>query len=56
MDVTNPQGKTHRGIYELKGDTLKGVFQPDEKRERPTKFETKKGSGLVMFTYQRVKK
>ena len=55
MDVTNLLKKTHRGIYELKGDTLKAVFRPDEKGERPTEFKTKKGSGLIMYTYERVK-
>jgi uncharacterized protein (TIGR03067 family) len=53
MDVTNDLKKTQKGIYELKGDTLKAVFQIDEKGDRPTEFKTKKGE--VMYTYERVK-
>src|SRR5262249_59037030 len=56
MDMTNPKLKTtHRGIYELKGDSLKVVYQIDQKGDRPTEFQTKKGSGLAMFTLERVK-
>jgi hypothetical protein len=54
MDVTNAKGETHRGIYELKGDKLRAVFQPDGARARPAQFGTKK-RGEVMFTYERVK-
>ena len=55
MDVADAVRKTpHKGIYELKGDKLKAVFQPDANGERPTEFATKK-KGEVMITYERVK-
>jgi len=55
MDALDAVRKTtHKGIYELKGDKLKAVFQPDANGERPTEFATKK-KGEVMFTYERVK-
>ena len=55
MDVLDAVRKTpHKGIYELKGDKLRAVFQPDANGERPTEFATKK-KGEVMFTYERVK-
>lgn len=53
IDVTNAKQVTHKGIYEQKGDTMKAVFQGDEKGERPTEFKSKKGE--VMFSYERVK-
>ncbi len=56
MDVTNVKLKTtDLGIYELKGDTLKAVFQSNAKGRRPAAFKTMKGSGEVMYTYERVK-
>ena len=55
LDVLDAVRKTpHKGIYELKGDKLRAVFQPDANGERPTEFATKK-KGEVMFTYERVK-
>ena len=55
MDVVGATSKTtHKGIYEVKGDKLRAVFQPDANGERPTEFATKK-KGEVMFTYERVK-
>jgi uncharacterized protein (TIGR03067 family) len=53
MDVTNANKVTQKGIYELKGDTLKAVFRIDEKRDRPTEFKSTKGT--VLYTYERVK-
>jgi uncharacterized protein (TIGR03067 family) len=54
MDTTNPQKKTHKGIYELKGDKLKlAVLLQDMKGERPTEFKAKKGQ--VIYTYERIK-
>ncbi|MBV9123733.1 MAG: TIGR03067 domain-containing protein [Planctomycetes bacterium] len=57
IDVTGPKatgGVTWLGIYELKGDTLRAVFQGDKNGNRPTEFRTKKGSLEVMYTYKRV--
>jgi uncharacterized protein (TIGR03067 family) len=55
MDAMDAVRKTpQKGIYELKGDKLRAVFQPDAKGDRPAEFSTKK-KGEVMFTYERVK-
>ena len=42
------------GIYEIEGDTQKVCFAPPEK-ERPTKFESESGSGLMLITSKRAK-
>jgi uncharacterized protein (TIGR03067 family) len=59
LDVTfddGPQkGKTIQGIYELEGDTYKACFDLSGK-ERPTKFESKKGTALVVEVLKREKK
>ena len=56
IDVTfsdGPEkGKTMLGIYELDGDTYKVCFDISGK-ERPTKFESKKGTMLVLETLKR---
>jgi uncharacterized protein (TIGR03067 family) len=49
------KGKTLLGIYELDGDTYKACFDLSGK-ERPTKFETKKGTMLVLEVLKRQKK
>ena len=57
MDVTAVKPKqTWKGIYELKGDTLKAVFQGNKDGPRPTEFRTRPGSAEVMYTYRRVRK
>lgn len=55
MDLTNPQGRTQKGIYKLNGDTLRVVSQADPAGPRPAAFGTAKGDGRVMYTYQLVK-
>jgi uncharacterized protein (TIGR03067 family) len=56
IEVTNTKTKqTWVGIYELKGDRLRAVFQGEKDGKRPTEFNTKKGSLEVMYTYERVK-
>src|SRR5258708_4677356 len=46
------KGKKVLGIYKVDGDTATFCFaQPD--KERPTKFETKEGSGLTLSTWQK---
>jgi uncharacterized protein (TIGR03067 family) len=48
-----PKGKTIRGIYELKGATLRCCLaQPD--KDRPTEFTGKAGSGCGLFVYKRM--
>jgi uncharacterized protein (TIGR03067 family) len=56
IGVTNTKTKqTWVGIYELKGNQLRAVFQGEKDGKRPTEFKTKKGSQEVMYTYERVK-
>jgi uncharacterized protein (TIGR03067 family) len=46
------KGKTARGIYELKDDTLRICYaQPG--RDRPTEFASKPGSGNTLAFYKR---
>jgi len=49
------KGKTHLGIYELDGDTIKFCFAAPGK-ERPTEFTAKEGSGRTLSVWKRVKK
>jgi uncharacterized protein (TIGR03067 family) len=49
------KGKTHLGIYELDGDTVKFCFGAPDK-DRPTKFESKEGSGQTLSVWKREKK
>jgi uncharacterized protein (TIGR03067 family) len=48
-------GKTHLGIYELDGDTVKFCFAAPGK-ERPTDFTAKEGSERTMSIWKRDKK
>jgi uncharacterized protein (TIGR03067 family) len=43
------------GIYELKGDTLVVCWAPLEKRERPTEFASRPGSGHSLVVLKRDK-
>jgi uncharacterized protein (TIGR03067 family) len=59
IDITPDEGdekdKTVRGIYELKGDTLKLCFgRPDA--ERPTAFSSKEGEKTALIEFKRAKK
>jgi uncharacterized protein (TIGR03067 family) len=49
------KGKTHLGIYELDGDTLKFCFAAPGK-ERPTEFTAKEGSQRTLSVWKRDKK
>ena len=51
-DGTN-QGKTEKGIYSLKGDSLKICFGKTDKR--PKEFTAKAGSGQAMYVLEREK-
>jgi uncharacterized protein (TIGR03067 family) len=59
IDLTpddGPQkGKTLKGIYSLKGDELKICLPHDPDKDRPTKFESTEGSGLMCVTLKREK-
>jgi uncharacterized protein (TIGR03067 family) len=57
IDITYTEGlkATFVGIYELDGDTFKVCLDPTGKN-RPTKFESKKGTGHVMEVLKREKK
>jgi uncharacterized protein (TIGR03067 family) len=49
------KGKTHLGIYELEGDTVKFCFAAPGK-ERPTEFSAKEGSEQTLSVWKRDKK
>lgn len=49
------KGKTHLGIYELDGDTVKFCFAAPGK-ERPTDFTAPEGSGRTLSVWKRDKK
>ncbi len=49
------KGKTHLGIYELDGDTVKFCFAAPGK-DRPTKLESKEGSETTLSVWKREKK
>jgi uncharacterized protein (TIGR03067 family) len=50
------KGKTWKGIYALKGDTLRICDNaPDLTKPRPTAFAAKRGSGYVLVTFKRAK-
>jgi uncharacterized protein (TIGR03067 family) len=58
MDITSTEGpnkgKTFPAIYERDGDTLRVCYNLGGK-DRPTEFETKKGTQLFLVTYKREK-
>jgi uncharacterized protein (TIGR03067 family) len=49
------KGKTHLGIYDLDGDTVKFCFAAPGK-DRPTEFTAKEGSQRTMSVWKRDKK
>jgi uncharacterized protein (TIGR03067 family) len=49
------KGKTHLGIYELDGDTVKFCFAAPGK-DRPTEFSAKEGSERTLSVWKREKK
>ena len=49
------KGKTHLGIYELDGDTVKFCFAAPGK-DRPTEFTAKEGSQRTLSVWKRDKK
>jgi uncharacterized protein (TIGR03067 family) len=55
MTEGTTKGKTHLGIYELNGDTVKFCFAAPDK-DRPTEFTSKEGSGWTLSIWKRDKK
>ena len=56
IDITDRERKeTHKGIYELKGDTLTICFVMRAGAERPDDLTSKKGSKRMLLKWQRVK-
>lgn len=55
MTAGPTKGKTHLGIYELNGDTVKFCFAAPGKA-RPTEFTAKEGSQQTLSVWKRLKK
>jgi uncharacterized protein (TIGR03067 family) len=54
VGVEDFRPRTWLGIYKLDGDTLKICIVPPEREpERPTAFETKPGSKLLLWQFKR---
>jgi uncharacterized protein (TIGR03067 family) len=60
VDITYTQGpnkgQTFKGIYQVKGDTLKFCRAGSPDQARPTEFKTKPDSGQFVTVYQRAKR
>lgn len=55
LDDRPSKGKPQKAIYELKDDRLKLCVQ-NEDGKPPTEFATKRGDGLLLLIFERVKK
>lgn len=54
--ISGPQkGMTLKGIYQLNGDTLTACYDASN-TARPSKFEAKEGTTVLLITYKREKK
>jgi uncharacterized protein (TIGR03067 family) len=51
-----PKGTVFEGIYKLDGDTLTLAVFEGGGTNRPTKFESTKGSKVILMTFERQKK
>jgi uncharacterized protein (TIGR03067 family) len=56
IDVDFGDGKAGKGIYELKGDTLKVAHGSKPGSPRPRDFTSKEGSGVLVAEFKRAKK
>ena len=56
IDITrlddSGKGTTLKGIYEIKGDTLK-IAMLDGEGERPTTFESKPGTMIILIVFKK---
>jgi uncharacterized protein (TIGR03067 family) len=50
------KGTVFEGIYKLDGDTLTLALYEEGGTNRPTKFESAKGSKVILITFERQKK
>jgi uncharacterized protein (TIGR03067 family) len=55
IDITDDKNRTEKGIYELKGDTLRICFA-DPGNSRPTRFTAEKGTKTTLIELRRDKK
>jgi uncharacterized protein (TIGR03067 family) len=55
MTAGPTKGKTHLGVYELEGDTVRFCFAAPDK-DRPTEFTAKEGSQRTLSVWKRDKK
>ena len=55
IDVDLGDGKVGKGIYELKGDTLKVAHGSKPDSPRPKDFTSKEGSGVMVAEFKRAK-
>lgn len=49
------ESRTLKAIYELDGDTMKTCYGSEPGAERPKKFESKEGSGIIISVWKRKK-
>jgi uncharacterized protein (TIGR03067 family) len=59
IDITlqlNKRDRTYRGIYEIKGDTLKVCYFASDNGRRPAEFSTKDGVNIGSIVLTRAKK
>jgi uncharacterized protein (TIGR03067 family) len=56
MTITTEGGGTLLGIYKLEGDTLTVCLGNEDVNDRPTEFDSKEGTKVVLIVLKREKK